>query len=45
MLGRRFNRECPLACAREGSPLAILTDERARDWYRPCRVEAPSNSD
>jgi hypothetical protein len=24
---RRFNRQCALACARQGSPLAILTDD------------------
>lgn len=24
---RHFNRECALACARQGSPLAILTDD------------------
>lgn len=36
---RRFNRDCALACARQGSPLAILTDDGT--MYLPISSSMP----
>ena len=38
---RRFNRECALACARQGSPLAILTDDGV--MYLPISASMPDS--
>lgn len=36
---RRFNRDCALACARQGSPLAILTEDGT--MYLPISASMP----
>lgn len=36
---RRFNRDCALACARQGSPLAVLTDDGT--MYLPISASMP----
>lgn len=36
---RRFNRDCALACARQGSPLAVLTDDGT--MYLPISAAMP----
>jgi hypothetical protein len=38
---RRFNRDCALACARQGSPLAILTDDGT--MYLPISGSMPDS--
>ena len=38
---RRFNRECALACARQGSPLAVLTDNGT--MYLPISASMPDS--
>lgn len=38
---RHFNRECALACARQGSPLAVLTDDGT--MYLPISSSMPDN--
>lgn len=36
---RRFNRDCALGCARQGSPLAVLTDDGT--MYLPISASMP----
>lgn len=36
---RRFNRDCALACVRQGSPLAVLTDDGT--MYLPISASMP----
>jgi hypothetical protein len=38
---RRFNRDCAIACARQGSPLAILTDDGT--MYLPISESMPDS--